>query len=69
MALVVFAAYSVVVAIEIEVRAHEEVIHRVNGKEVLRYQRPQLDPEGRDVITILQGIKRAGALHAELIVQ
>ena len=24
-------------------------IHRVNGKEVLRYQRPQLDPEGRVV--------------------
>jgi hypothetical protein len=35
------------VAIEIEVRGNEEVIHRVNGKEVLRYQRPQLDPEGR----------------------
>ncbi len=35
------------VKIEIEVRGNEEVIHRVNGKEVLRYQRPQLDPEGR----------------------
>lgn len=35
------------VTIEIEVRDNEEVIHRVNGKEVLRYQRPQLDPEGR----------------------
>lgn len=35
------------VQIEIEVRGNEEVIHRVNGKEVLRYQRPQLDPEGR----------------------
>jgi hypothetical protein len=32
------------VKIEIEVRGSEEVIHRVNGKEVLRYQRPQLDP-------------------------
>lgn len=29
---------------EIEVRGNEEIIHRVNGVEVLRYQRPQLDP-------------------------
>ncbi len=33
------------VRIEVEVRGSEQVIHRVNGKEVLRYQRPQLDPE------------------------
>jgi hypothetical protein len=32
------------VKIEIEVRGDEEVIHRVNGVEVLRYQKPQLDP-------------------------
>lgn len=32
------------VKIEVEVRGNEEVIHRVNGVEVLRYQRPQLDP-------------------------
>ncbi|MDQ8185746.1 DUF1080 domain-containing protein [Pelagicoccus sp. SDUM812002] len=32
------------VAIEIEVRGNEEVIHRVNGQEVVRYQKPQLDP-------------------------
>ncbi|WP_367873681.1 DUF1080 domain-containing protein [Luteolibacter sp. Populi] len=35
------------VKIELEVHGNKEVIHRVNGKEVLRYQRPQLDPEGR----------------------
>jgi hypothetical protein len=35
------------VKIEIEVRGHEEIIHRVNGKEVLRYQHPVLDPECR----------------------
>jgi Domain of Unknown Function (DUF1080) len=33
------------VAVEVEVRGHDEVIHRVNGVEVLRYQRPQLDPK------------------------
>jgi hypothetical protein len=29
---------------EVEVRGHDEVIHRINGVEVLRYQHPQLDP-------------------------
>lgn len=32
------------VTAEIEVRGNEEVIHRIDGVEVLRYQRPQLDP-------------------------
>jgi hypothetical protein len=32
------------VKIELEVRGNDEVIHRVNGVEVLRYQKPQLDP-------------------------
>lgn len=39
------------IAIEIEVRGHEEIIHRVNGKEVLRYQKPQIDPDGGVVPT------------------
>lgn len=39
------------VKIEIEVRGDEEIIHRVNGKEVLRYQKPQLDPKGAVVST------------------
>ena len=29
---------------EVEVRGNEEIIHRINGIEVLRYQSPQLDP-------------------------
>lgn len=32
------------VRVEVEVHGGEEVIHRINGVEVLRYQRPQLDP-------------------------
>jgi hypothetical protein len=47
------------VQIEIEVRGNEQVIHRVNGKEVLRYQRPQLDPEGR--VESADALIRAGA--------
>ena len=31
------------VNVEVEVRGNDEVIHRVNGVEVLRYQHPQLD--------------------------
>ncbi len=31
------------VMVEIEVRGNEKVIHRINGKEVLSYERPQLD--------------------------
>lgn len=33
------------VKIEVEVHGSDEVIHRVNGVEVLRYQHPQLDPK------------------------
>jgi hypothetical protein len=29
---------------EVEVHGNDLIIHRINGVEVLRYQRPQLDP-------------------------
>lgn len=29
---------------EVEVRGNEEIVHRINGVEVMRYQHPQLDP-------------------------
>ena len=32
------------VRVEVEVHGNDEVIHRINGVEVLRYQHPQLDP-------------------------
>jgi hypothetical protein len=41
------------VTVEAEVRGHDEVIHRVNGVEVLRYQHPQLDPRDRDAQRLL----------------
>ena len=49
------------VKIEIEVRGHDEIIHRVNGKEVLRYQKPQLDPKGR-VVSADDLIKKSALL-------
>lgn len=41
------------VAIEIEVHGHDEIIHRVNGVEVLRYQHPQLDSRDADAQRLL----------------
>lgn len=47
------------VKIEVEVHGHEQIIHRVNGKEVLRYQHPVLDPACR--ISPAQSLIDAGA--------
>lgn len=47
------------VKIEIEVRGNKEIIHRVNGKQVLKYQKPQLDPEAR--VESAQALIDAGA--------
>ena len=47
------------VKVEIEVHGNEEIIHRVNGREVLRYQKPQLDPENR--VESAQALMDAGA--------
>ena len=33
------------VKVEVEVHGNDDVIYRINGSEVLRYQRPQLDPK------------------------
>ena len=41
------------VSAEIEVHGNEEVIHRINGVEVMRYQRPQLDPRDPDARALL----------------
>lgn len=41
------------VAVEVEVRGHDEVIHRINGVEVLRYRHPQLDPADADARRLL----------------
>lgn len=41
------------VAVEMEVRGHDEIIYRVEGKEVLRYTNPQLDPASKEAKPIL----------------
>lgn len=41
------------VAVEMEVHGHELIIYRVEGKEVLRYRFPVLDPESEEAQDIL----------------
>lgn len=41
------------VKVEMEVRGHDEIVYFVEGKEVLRYQNPQLDPSSREAKPIL----------------
>ncbi|HEY5550608.1 MAG TPA: DUF1080 domain-containing protein [Opitutaceae bacterium] len=41
------------VSVEVEVHGNDEVIHRINGVEVLRYKHPQLDPADRDAQRLL----------------
>ena len=41
------------VAVEVEVHGNDEVIHRINGVEVLRYRHPQLDPKDPDAQRLL----------------
>ncbi|MEO5713756.1 MAG: DUF1080 domain-containing protein [Luteolibacter sp.] len=47
------------VHVEVEVNGSEQVIHRINGVEVLRYQKPQLDP--RDEMAPATSLLNAGA--------
>lgn len=42
------------VAVEMEVHGHELIIYRVEGKEVLRYRFPVLDPESKEAKDILE---------------
>jgi hypothetical protein len=42
------------VTVEVEVRGHESITHRVNGQTVLVYQQPQLDPRDEDAKKLLQ---------------
>jgi hypothetical protein len=42
------------IALEVEVHGNEQVIHRVNGVEVMRYQHPQLDPTDADAKALLE---------------
>ena len=41
------------VAFEAEVRGSKEIVYFINGEEVLRYQRPQLDPGDEDAKRLL----------------
>ena len=42
------------VTAEVEVLGNDSVVHYVNGKEVMRYERPQLDPRDPDATSLMQ---------------
>jgi hypothetical protein len=42
------------VTVEVEVRGHESVVHRLEGEPVLTYQRPQLDPDDPDAARLIE---------------
>ena len=47
------------VTVEVEVRGHESITHRINGQTVLVYHQPQLDPKDEDARRLIQnGEKR-----------
>lgn len=56
------------VKIEVEVHGGRQIIYRVNGKEVLRYQRPQLDPNESDPQRS-QAVKQLLAAGAEFFLE
>lgn len=41
------------VSVEMVVRGHDEIVYYVEGKEVLRYQNPQLDPNSKEAKPII----------------
>ena len=51
------------VAVEVEVHAGEQVIHKVDGKVVLSYEKPQLDPGDGDAKKLIEA--RDGVLLLE----
>ena len=42
------------VTAEVEVLGNDSIVHYVNGKEVMRYERPQLDPRDPDASSLMQ---------------
>ncbi len=42
------------VTAEVEVMGNDSIVHYVNGKEVMRYERPQLDPRDPDAQSLMQ---------------
>jgi len=50
------------VTVEVEVHGGKEIIHRVNGKEVLRYSKPVLDDRDADAKKLIKGDKKLQVL-------
>lgn len=57
------------VSAEIEVRGNEEIVHRINGVEVLRYQRPQLDPRDPSAQALIEAGAPLQLSHGHIALQ
>jgi Domain of Unknown Function (DUF1080) len=57
------------ITFEAEVHGHDEIIYRVNGVEVLRYQHPQLDPSDKDAQRLLEAGASLRLGHGHLALQ
>lgn len=57
------------VSAEIEVHGNAEVIHRINGVEVLRYQHPQLDPREESAQKLLAAGAPLQLSHGHIALQ
>ncbi len=51
------------VTAEVEVDGNDRIVHYVNGEEVMRYERPQLDPRDADAKNLMQ--RRGGEVMLE----
>ena len=58
------------VAIEVEAHANGLVIHRINGKEVIRYEKVQYDPNDKDAQKLIPGFQpgSAGGSPSQLMI-
>ena len=57
------------VAIEIEVHGNQHIIYRVRGKEVLRYTKPQLDPNSKQAKPLLAKGANRKLTHGHIALQ
>ena len=57
------------VAVEIEVHGNQQIIYRVRGKEVLRYTKPQLDPNSKQAKPLLATGANRKLTHGHIALQ
>ena len=57
------------VSVEIEVHGNQQIIYRVRGEEVLRYKKPQLDPNSKEAKPLLAKGANRELTHGHIALQ